>query len=305
MKVYLEKFKKAITNPKKVLLFVLGKEAFARLFSDKLYLKIKYRLIAGKKLNLKTPQTFNEKLQWLKLYDRKPEYTKMVDKYEVREYIADTIGEEYLIPLIGVWDSPDDINFDSLPNRFAMKCNHNSGLGTVICKEKTKLDIEKTKKGLKKGIKQKYFYHGREWPYKNVKPKIIAEKFIEEDYVQTSESLVVYKVFCFNSEPKIIQVIQNDKRPNESIDYFDENWNLLELKQNFPNSEHHIEKNEYLQEILELSHKLSEGKPFLRVDWYITKKGPLFSEFTFYSDCGFAVFTPEEWDNKLGDLIKL
>lgn len=305
MKNLLKKIVKALKKPYLILQYLTGKEFIARLFPDKLFLRMRYRIIIGKRLNLDNPQTFNEKLQWLKLYNRNPKYTKMVDKYDVRAYIAEKIGEEYLIPLIGVWDTPDKINFDVLPNQFAMKCNHNSGRGTVICKDKAKLDIEKVKKGLRKGLKQKYFYHGREWPYKNVKPRIIAEKFIKEENVKTSESLVVYKVFCFNSEPKIIQVIQNDKRPNESIDYFDAEWNLLDLKQNYPNSENHIEKNELLEEMLELSHKLSEGTPFLRVDWYMTNSRLYFSEFTFYSDCGFAKFAPEDWDDKLGELIKL
>lgn len=305
MKNFIKKVIKAVQKPKSILLYLTGTEFIARLFPDKIFLQMRYRIITGRKLNLDNPQTFNEKLQWLKLYNRKPEYTNMVDKYEVRSYISEKIGEEYLIPLLGVWDTPDKIDFDLLPDKFAIKCNHNSGKGTVICKDKTKLDIEKTKKGLKKGLKQKYFYHGREWPYKNVKPRIVAEKFIEEENVRTSDSLVVYKVFCFNSIPKIIQVIQNDKRPNESIDYFDAEWNLLELKQNYPNSETHIEKNVLLEKMLELSHKLSEGTPFLRVDWYIPNDRLYFSEFTFYSDCGFAKFTPEDWDYKLGEMIKL
>ena len=148
---------------------------------DSTFLKMKYSLCMADSLDILSPTTFNEKLQWLKLYDRKPQYTVMVDKYKVREYIADKIGEQYLIPLLGVWDSPDEIDFNVLPNRFAMKCNHNSGLGMCICTDKSKLDIKKVKKGLARGLKQDYYLTGREWPYKDVPRKIVAEQFLKSD----------------------------------------------------------------------------------------------------------------------------
>ena len=147
---------------------------------DKEYLQRKFRAKLGTSLNLDCPQTFNEKLQWLKIYNRTPEYTVMVDKYKVRDYIAQMLGEEYLIPLLGVWDDPEDIDFDALPNRFVLKCNHNSGSGMCICKDKSKLNIAKVKAGLRKGLKQDYYLTGREWPYKDVPRKIIAEKYMED-----------------------------------------------------------------------------------------------------------------------------
>lgn len=297
----MENFMKALKRKITTLFYEIP---FVRAMPDEQFIKFKYYIRTKKKLNLKKPQTFNEKLQWLKLYDRNPEYITMVDKYEVRKYITEKIGEEYLIPLLGVWDSFDEIDFNKLPDKFVLKCTHNSG-GLVICEDKTKMDIEKVKERLENGLTRNYFYYGREWPYKNIQPKIIAEQFIEEERNFISESLIVYKVFCFNSVPKIVQVIQNDKRPNETIDYFDVEWNLLGLKQNYPNSEVHIEKNECIDKMFELSQQLSEGIPFVRVDWYISKNKLLFSEFTFYSDSGFARFNPEEWDYKLGEMIKL
>ena len=171
--------------------------------SDEEYVKRKYRACFGRKLNLENPQTYNEKLQWLKLYDRKPEYTRMVDKYRVREYIAQTIGEEYLIPLLGVWEDPEDIDFDALPDQFVLKCNHNSGLGMCICKDKSKLDIKKAKRELKKGLKQDYYLTGREWPYKDVPRRIIAEKYMVDE---SGTELKDFKVLCFAGKAKMIQV---------------------------------------------------------------------------------------------------
>lgn len=170
---------------------------------DVAYLSRRFRASMHQKLDLSNPVTFNEKLQWLKLYDRRPEYTMMVDKYLVRDHIANKLGEEYLIPLLGVWDDPDDIDFDSLPDRFVLKCNHNSGLGMCICKDKSTLDMKKVKADLRKGLKQDYYLTGREWPYKNVPRKIIAEKYMEDN---TLHELRDYKFFCFGGQVKCFKV---------------------------------------------------------------------------------------------------
>lgn len=175
----IEKIAVYFRHPSKIVVFLQNRCNF-KILPDKTYLKIKYKLATGKKLDLKNPQTFNEKLQWLKLYDRKPEYTRMVDKYEAKKYVAEKIGEEYIIPTLGVWSDPEDIDFDALPDRFVLKCTHNSGLGMCICKDKSKLDIEKVKAELRKGLREQYYYRGREWPYKDVKPRIIAEKYMED-----------------------------------------------------------------------------------------------------------------------------
>ena len=254
----------------------------------------------GKKLNLDNPQTFNEKLQWLKLNDRKPQYTLMVDKYAVKDYVKNKIGEEYIIPTYGVWNNFDEINFEKLPDNFVLKCNHDSG-SVIVCKSKKLLDIKKARKKMNRALKRNYYKAYREWPYKNIKPKIFAEKFLEDG----NNCLMVYKFLCFNGEAKIIQVIQNDKTADECINYYDTNWQLLSLKQNYPNATNDIKPPQKLQQMIKLSNKLSKGFPFLRVDWYETFGVVKFSEFTFYSDAGFAKFEPEEWDLKLGEMIKL
>ena len=171
----------------------LDSRGFFKFMSDEAYLKFMYKLKMKRKLNLSDPQTFNEKLQWLKIYDRKPEYTTMVDKYEAKKYVADIIGEEYIIPTLGVWDRFEDIDFDELPDQFVLKCTHDSG-GLVICRDKSKLDLKAAKKKINKSLKRNYYWIGREWPYKNVRPRIIAEKFMTDP---TSDDLQDYKFFFF------------------------------------------------------------------------------------------------------------
>ena len=274
---------------------------FLRFIPDEIMLKIEYKMKIGKKLNLKTPITFNEKIQWLKLNDRNPLYTKMADKYAVREYIKEKIGEKYLVPLYGIWNNVDEIPFNNLPKEFVLKCTHDSG-SVILCQDKNNLDINKAKKKLKDRLKKNSFWYGREWVYKDIKPKIIAEKYLKDE---KNTYLPVYKFFCFNGEPKIIQSIQNDKQNNETIDYFDIRWNLLNIKQRFPNSEKPFQKPQELNEMLEIAKKLSKDLIFLRVDLYIVNKRIYFSENTFYPDAGYSVFEPEEWDKKLGNWINL
>jgi len=290
-----------LKHPLKSIFLSLSHHGLLNGLSDTAYLKCLYWYRMKKSLNLKNPQTFNEKLQWLKLHDRKPEYTRMVDKYEVKKYVAERIGEEYLIPTLGVWDSFDQIDFDSLPDQFVLKCTHDSG-GLVICRDKSKLDISAAREKIENSLKTNYYWHGREWPYKNAKPRIIAEQYMQDG--QTL-ALPVYKIFNFGGEPKIIQTIQNDKTPNETIDYFDTDWKLLQLRQNYPNSAEPLTKPEQLETMFALARKLNAGFPFIRTDFYTINGQVYFSEFTFYSDSGTAKFQPEEWDNKLGQWIKL
>ena len=301
----MNKLIKAIKNPDKLALYALGKPCISRLFSDEAFLKMKYRLIMGKKLDLDNPKTFNEKLQWLKLHDRKPEYTMMVDKYAVREYIAEKLGEEYLIPLLGVWDDPDDIDFDALPDKFVLKCNHNSGTGMCICRDKSKLDIEKVKKELRKGLKQDYYLTGREWPYKNVKRKIIAEKFMMDD-IHVND-LPDYKFFCFGGEPRIILVCsERFSKGGLRENFYDIDWNLLELQRpTHKNKDDIIEKPKNLGLMLDLAKKLSQNIEFSRIDFYEVNRKVFFGEITFFPASGFEEFTPEEWDYKIGEYIKL
>lgn len=286
--------------------------AFFRYASDKAYIKKKYREKFGKELNLKNPQTFNEKLQWLKLYHRKPLFTRMVDKYSVRSYIAERVGPEYLIPDLGVWEHPDQIDFDALPDQFVLKCTHNSGYGTCICRDKSKLDIEQAKQMLREGLAQDYFRTSREWPYKNVPRRIVGERFMVDESSQDSgKALTDYKVFTFNGEPKLIYVYQSahteqsSKPVNTYCDVFDLEWNLLPICQNFGNDPVTPSRPQHLDEMLEISRKLSAEIPFLRVDMYEINGKVYVGEMTFYSWAGFEPFNPEQWDYTLGSWLEL
>ncbi len=272
--------------------------------SDEAFLKKKYKARFGKTLDLKNPKTFNEKLQWLKLHNRDDRFTTMVDKENVKKYVAERIGNEYVIDSLGVWNSFDEIDFEKLPNQFVLKCTHDSG-GLVICRDKDRLNFEQAKKKIEKSLGRNYYMFGREWPYKNVKPRILAEKYMQDENSEPEESLRVYKIMTFNGVPKIIQTIQNDKTPNEVIDYFDVEWNLLKMRQNFPNSNKPLARPATLDKMLELASRLAEDIPFLRIDFYEVNKQVYFSEFTFYSDSGMAKFYPEEWDTVLGNWIDL
>ena len=277
---------------------------YGQSLNDEEFLKKAFKFNMRKELNLDNPQTFSEKLQWLKLYNRKPEYTVMVDKYLVRDYIAKTIGEEYLIPLIGVWDSPDEIDFDALPNQFVLKCNHNSGLGMYICKDKSKLDIDKVKAELAKGLKQDYYLEHREWPYKDVPRKIIAEKYMVDE---SGTELKDYKFFCFDGKVKMLFVAKDRMTKGEEtkFDFFDENFNHLPFTNGHPNSEPPYYKPENFEKMKDLAEKLSTGIPHLRVDFYNINGKIYFGELTFFHWSGMVPFEPEEWDYKLGEWIQL
>ena len=269
---------------------------------DSLYIRLKYFYNFKKFPNLKNPKTFNEKLQWLKLHDRNPEYTKMVDKYEVRKYIADKVGEEYLIPLLGVWDSADDVDFDSLPNQFVLKCNHNSGTGMVICKDKSSLDIDATREKLRQGLKEKYFYSGREWPYKNVKPRIIAEKYmVDESGIELKD----YKIFCFNGEPEYVEVDLN-RHIEHKLNPYDFDWNPLNFCDSSKNDySADIKRPEKIEEMRKIAKKLADGIDYIRVDFYSINSKIYIGELTFYPGSGFIKFEPIEIDLKYGQLLQL
>ena len=270
---------------------------------DEEFLRRKFRAELGYELDLKNPKTFNEKLQWLKLYDRNPIYTTMVDKCAVKKYVADLIGEEYIIPTLGEWDNPDEIDFELLPSKFVLKCNHNSGQGMCICRDKTKIDIEEVRSNLKKGLKQNYYLQSREWPYKNVKPKIIAEKYME-DY--NSQDLRDYKLMCFNGEVKCSFVCSNrfsDKGLH--VTFFDEKWNPMPFERSYPSDPYNIPKPVNYDKMVELAEKLSEGIGFVRVDFYEVNGKIYFGELTFFPGSGMEAFQPEDWDYRLGEWIDL
>lgn len=271
--------------------------------NDQTFLEKAFQSKLEKELDWNVPATFNEKLQYLKLYDRRPEYTRMVDKYKVREYITEKLGAQYLIPLIGVWDDPEKIDFSVLPEQFVLKCNHNSGLGMCICKDKSKLNIRKVKAGLRKGLRQNYYLTGREWPYKNVPRRIIAEQFMQSD----AGGLTDYKIHCFNGEPKLILVCKDRFAPTGlTEDFYTPQWEHLDLRRpTHPNATEPMAKPDELDQLLEFSRILSKDIPFLRVDFYIVEGHVYFSELTFFPASGFEKFEPEEWDQTLGDWLKL
>ncbi len=273
-------------------------------FSDFEYLSKKYEIESKKSADISAPQTFNEKLQWLKLYDRQSIYTVMADKVAVKDYVAERIGEDYVIPTIGVWKSPDEIDFDALPPKFVIKCNHNSGLGMYICKDKSKMNRAKVRRDLAKGLKQDYYLTGREWPYKDIPRRILAEQYLENSEIG---GLTDYKVHCFNGVPKFILVCKDRFAPTGlTEDFFTTEWEHMEVKRpNIPNANTPILKPEKLNEMLSLAAKLSNDIPFLRVDFYYVDGKIYFSELTFFPASGFAPFEPEEWDKIFGDWLVL
>ena len=275
---------------------------------DEKYLKKRYKLDMGVELDLNDPKTLNEKLQWLKLYNRKDIYTVMVDKYLARDYIAEKLGKEYLIPLLGVWDKAEDINFDELPEKFVLKCNHNSGMGMFICRDKSALTLEKIaeiRKNLNKGLKENYYLSGREWPYKNVKPRIIAEKYMTDS--PGSKDFTDYKFFCFNGFVDCVMVCLERSSGDTKFYFFDKEWQLKKYNYRGINAPEGftIPKPEQMDEMFKIASKLSEGIPFVRVDLYVSDGQIYFGEMTFFPQSGFDPNLLPETDKYFGSLIDL
>lgn len=293
--------KNLLKHPTRIIPAVLVR--YGSWLPDAIYLKLKYYEVFGKRLNLRNPQTFNEKLQWLKLYDRKPEYTTMVDKVEAKKWVADKIGEQYIIPTLGVWDRAEDIDFDSLPDQFVLKTNHDSG-AVIICKDKSKLNIDEVRRKLDKSLQTDYYKLGREWPYKNVKRRILAEKFMVDE---SGYELKDYKIFCFDGKPEFIQVdFDRFASSGHKRNLYSPSWDLLDFEYGYPSDHGHvIDKPENLDEILSLASTLSQGHPFLRVDFYTINSDSKFGETTFYPECGIGRFTPEAKDVIYGNKLKI
>lgn len=272
---------------------------------DKTFVKLYYRFSMGKKLDLKNPRTFTEKLQWLKLYDHNPLYTTLVDKYAVKPWVAERIGEQYIIPTLGVWNSFDEIEFDKLPDQFVLKTTHGGGsIGVVICKDKSTFDKEETRKKLERSMKISGYQKHREWPYKNVPRRILAEQYLEPDPILND--LPDYKFFCFNGEPRYCQVVSGRNR-KKCIDFFDKEWNHQPFREpkKFPNADIELQRPKYLDTMWQLATQLAEGKPFSRIDFYELEDGARFGEITFFPTSGLGIFEPEEYDAFLGEMIKL
>lgn len=288
-------------KPKKFCLAILTH--FGTWLPDALYLKIMFRLKMGYSLDLKTPKTFNEKLQWLKLYNRKPEYTKMVDKYEAKKVAEKILGKGYIIPTLGVWDKAEDIDFDILPNSFVLKTtNGGGGGGVVICRDKGNIDMELACKQLTASLKASIYKNLKEWPYKNVKPRIIAEEY----KVDESGELRDYKFYCFNGEPKVFLVASERFSGHRTyFDYFDMDGNHLPFTQGGENNPVLPKLPSNFEEMKTIAQKLSQGIPHVRIDLYSVDEKVFFGEFTFFDSSGFDKFTPFQWDEKFGGWIKL
>lgn len=275
----------------------------APVLPDELFLKVVFRYRVGYWPNIKHPRTYNEKLQWLKLNDRHPEYTQMVDKIEAKKYVASIIGEKYIIPTLGTWNTVDEIDWDSLPNQFVIKVTSDSG-GIVVCKDKTKLDIEKAKAKLRYGWGKNYYNIRKEYPYKDVKPRIIAEQYMEDE---SGYELKDYKFFCFDGEPNALFVATDRGMKNEEtkFDFYDIEFNHLPFLNGHPNAKNMPIKPDNYEEMVEVARKLSKGMCHVRVDLYNVRGKIYFGELTFFHWSGMTPFEPIEWDYKFGDMIKL
>ena len=293
---------KDILKRPQLLFLTFGHREWFNWMSDELYLKIAYRARMRLKLNLEKPQRYNEKLQWLKLYNRRPEYTMMVDKYEVKKYVANIIGQEFIIPTLGVWDSFDDIDFSKLPEKFVLKCTHDSG-GLIVCKNKETLDISAARTKINRCLKHSFFWGMREWPYKDVKPRVIAEQYMEDK--QTGE-LRDYKFFCFGGEVKALFIATERMKGEETkFDFFDEQFNHLPFTNGHPNAEMMPQKPLRFEDMKILAEKLSKDIPHVRIDFYEVDGKVYFGEMTFFHWSGFTPFVPDTWDYKFGSWITL
>ena len=285
------------------ILFFLRQPIIRNISPDEWYLYFMYYIKIGSHLNLNNPSTFNEKIQWLKLYGFKSEYTQMVDKYKVRNYVAEKIGEKYLVPLLGgPWDNFEDINFDLLPNEFVLKCTHDSG-GVVICSDKSKFDRNNARERINNALNYNYYWGGREKPYRDIKPKIIAETHLVND---EGTELNDYKIMVFNGKAKCSFVCSDRFTEGKlKVTFFDLDWNKMPFERRYPKSSRVIDKPQNYQLMVKLAEILAEGILFNRVDFYEVNGRVYFGEMTFYPGGGMEDFNPKEWDNIIGEWLEL
>lgn len=272
---------------------------YPNFLSDKIFIETLWRMVMGYKLDLLNPRTFNEKLQWLKLYDHNPLYTNLVDKIKVKEYVTNTLGKEYVVPTLKVYNTVNDIDLDELPEKFVLKCNHDSG-SVYICRDRTKFDIEDIKHKMFKHLSHNFYWDAREWAYKKVKPCVFAETFLVDD---NFDDLVTYKFLCFDGEPRIMYAtVKNDVIWEN---YYDMSFNLLPIHRKWPNNALVLRRPTKFEEMINVARKLSKGIPHVRIDLYEVKGQIYLSEYTFYDWGGLIDFDNNEWNLKLGDWIKL
>ncbi|CYU77573.1 glycosyltransferase [Streptococcus suis] len=293
---------------KRDLYYLLGKllisfSDFFKFIPDEKYLSIVYRGYTGNILDLNNPKGFNEKLQWLKINDRDEKYTQLVDKFEVKNKVSKLLGFNHIIPTLGIWNSVDEIDFDLLPNQFVLKTTHDSG-GIVLCRNKENFDINKTKKILRKSLRTNFYYKGREFPYKNVKPRIIAEKYMEDD---AQNSLVDYKFYCFNGEPKFLYVSEGlENHATAKISFLNLDWTFAPYYRNdYKTFSKLPKKPRNFDQMIEFAKILSRGFKFVRVDLYEIKGVVYFSELTFTPASGWMAFQNIDQDLAMGKLLDL
>lgn len=280
---------------------IANKMGMLNLLSDKAHITLKYRLSMGHPLNWKHPETFTEKLNWLKLNDHDPRYLGIVDKWEVMDFVKERIGEEYCVKKFGVWEHFDDIDFDTLPEQFVLKCTHDSG-GVVICKDKGNFDREAARKKLESSLKRNYYWLSREWPYKQIQPRILAEEYLEDC---EKGGLPDYKFFCFDGAPKFLFVATGRAEGDTRFDFFDTDYHWLPVKQHYPNADTPPERPRCFDEMLELSRKLSEGFKHVRVDFFQAGGKVYFGELTLTHFAGYHPYEPECYDRIFGDYLHL
>lgn len=284
---------------RRILRRAVGKILMYCVISDKIYLSILYYIRIGKIINWNNPKTFNEKMQWLKLYGHQPLYTLLADKYAVKEYVSKLIGRQYVVPCLGVWNHPDEIDFEKLPKQFVLKCNHNSGLGRCICENKDSLDIAKVRLSIGRGLRQNYYLPGRDKQYRDIPKKIIADKYLNDN---TGEELRDYKFWCFNGEPKYMYC--TNKGENIYENFYDMDFNPIYIDHGFPRILPEIEKPDEFDIMKRLAKELSKGIPFVRVDFFDVNHHVYFGEFTFFDWGGLRPFK-DNWDEILGSYIIL
>lgn len=285
----------------RMLALILLSKISRLIVNDRFYISIMYFIKIGKILHLNPPKTFNEKLQWLKLYNKQESYSQMVDKADVKEFVAKKIGQKYIIPTIGVWKSFEDIDFSTLPDQFVLKCTHDSG-GLVVCKNKQELKMNEVKRKINKCMKRNYYWYSREYPYKTINPRIIVEKYMVDE---SGCELKDYKFFCFNGVVKYVEVDWG-RFVKHQRNIYDLDWNLQPFEMSYPkNEEYQIPKPKNLEEMLRIASDLSQGIPFLRVDLYSINTNIYFGELTFFHDAGIIPFSSEEWNLHLGNLLQL
>ena len=299
MKIIQRKIKTVIKDPSSIL--VVGLQIISPILSDKYYLKMLFPLRTGYKLDLDNPQTYNAKLQWLKLNYRRDEMTKMVDKYEAKEFAREIIGDEYIIENYGIWNSFNEIDFNILPNQFVLKTTHDQG-GVILVRDKSVLDQKMAQRKLEKHLKRKHYYLGREWPYKNVKPRILAEKFLSYDNKTRPND---YKLYCFNGEPKVLLIATDRETLKPKFNYFDLDFKPIDLQQGGERNSEIFLKPSCFFKMINLAKLLSKGLPHVRVDFYCIGESVYFGEMTFFDSGGMAKFYPEKWDKIWGSWIDL